>query len=327
MDRNFSSTTSTHSRLESLSTACAPVTSSYHGTSDSSNGSGKLGNASSSKFGGSSAHSSPTIAQRGWVGYDWDAESKRSMPESPVPSSSSKELRTTGLGIHGTDDHPDRTRKLSSPSLVAKVENGLVTILEFPSTLLALILSPLNPPSLQYSSPQLGISTSPTPKLSALHSKRHSLPLRLLTFAYLSFSVAFFALRLAGNNITATPSSSASLAIKSIRITPRADTLHSPVEMEELYRTRTAVEVESGTGSLANWAKKMGERVSWNDRRVRHSAVHAGERAKAIRAEMSEVLDAMGSSIVTVAGGTVGVGEIARIGQAGQFFACVRGFY
>ncbi len=179
-----------HSRQQSLSSACAPVTSGY----------------ATPRLEG---QSSPVVPTRGWKQYDWGA-TKESGGVSP---------------IRDTDDDPHR--KAAGAVSNNKLVNAANTAVGLPATILGFFIAPLTstapgPSAGYYGSPALSASTAPTSK--ALPPKRYSLVVRLLTISYLAFSTFFLAAKLL-NYSSPSSSSAAAARLKALRIGPRADAL------------------------------------------------------------------------------------------------------
>lgn len=160
MDRTSSSSKSRelHGRQISLTSACAPVTSSYVASPEvqQSGFSTVVGNGSSDP-------------QRGWKVYDWGAREKG--------RSDSSDDEDPRIGAKGA---------LQQPS-------ALASFLNLPSALLAFFLTPLSSTVGTHHSPRLNASTAPTDKSQ---QKRYPLFVRLLTVAYLVFSALFFGLHM-----------------------------------------------------------------------------------------------------------------------------------
>ncbi|SCV73523.1 BQ2448_7449 [Microbotryum intermedium] len=242
MDRNASGsksrTSDVHSRHQSLTSACAPVTSSYTSTTPDL-GSGLLATLSPASGALSSASAypaSPTTSQRGWKVYDWGLGSSKEKDAFSTPTRTSNE-------------DPRKGAK-SAPGYSSRAEQ----LVALPSTLLGLFLAPLygSPRDHVHYSPTLNASTMPTTK-----AKRQPLLLRTLLLAYLVFSTVFFGLHLA-SVITGGPSQRAK------RLGPRGDEvggLQMPLGSRELPLAGASKFVLSKVG--AEWAQKVAEGVRW----------------------------------------------------------------
>ncbi|SGZ01293.1 BQ5605_C033g11136 [Microbotryum silenes-dioicae] len=242
MDRNASGsksrTSDVHSRHQSLTSACAPVTSSYTSTTPDL-GSGLLATLSPANGALSSASAypaSPTTSQRGWKVYDWGSGSSKEKDVFSSPTRTNDE--NPRKGAKGAPGHPSRTEQLVA----------------LPSTLLGLFLAPLygSPRDHAHYSPTLNASTMPTAK-----AKRQPLLLRTLLLAYLVFSTVFFGLHLA-SVITGRPSQPPK------RLGPRGDEvrgLQVPLGSRELPLAGAGKFVLGKVG--AEWAQKVAEGVRW----------------------------------------------------------------
>ncbi|GAA5909358.1 hypothetical protein JCM8208_005716 [Rhodotorula glutinis] len=186
MQRSRSGGSDIHSRQQSLTSACAPVTSSVLNTPKT-----DVGAFSPQVGGGGSARNSFTS----WRSYDWGAAA------SEKAYSSDEDVR------EGSKRKP-----------VAEPETPLAKVLALPSTLLAIFLRPLQ------SAPALQRGTlSPPMSASAKNgagtpAKRYPLPIRLLTIAYLLFSLLYFSLSLSHSLVSPPPSSASSDAASSSRL-------------------------------------------------------------------------------------------------------------
>lgn len=255
MDRSISSTSSIHSRHASLTTACAPVTAGFL-TPDNFGGSGS---------GIFTAQNSPSIAQRVWSGLDLDSRGKEDKEELE-----------------------DESRKVRSGSGYAfNVENLILSILELPTNLLYIFLSPLSTASTTHAySPQLSGSTVPTLKPSSA-ARRFSLPIRLFTILYLVFSAIFLSFSLTRNVFTASGSNS---RIKSIAPRGPTDLQFNRMGPSEVFRLGLiSIGDERTSFGLGDW---VGKAVNW----------------KSKKEDIEERQEIVG----------VGAGDIARIGAAGQ---------
>ena len=189
MQRSRSGGSDIHSRQQSLTSACAPVTSSVLNTPKTDVGafSPQVGGG-----GGGSARNSFTS----WRSYDWGAAA------SEKAYSSDEDVR------EGSKRKP-----------AAEPETPLAKVLALPSTLLAFFLRPLqNAPALQrgtLSSPPINGSSKVGAGTAA---KRYPLPIRLLTIAYLLFSLLHFTLYVSHSVGTPSPSSTPSDAASSSRL-------------------------------------------------------------------------------------------------------------
>lgn len=186
MDRTTTSSKSRdhHSRHQSLSSACAPVTSNY--TPE------LLSSATPGASGSMSPYGQPSPKPRGWKAYDWGVS--KDVPSSPSHQARPSDPRQ-GAKSYATSD-------------------PLSTFLSLPTTLLSFFLAPLSNAPSHHHSPALNASTAPTTK-----GKRYPLPIRLLTISYLVFSFVFFGAQMAGWS----GSDAGTRGLKAIRLGPRAD--------------------------------------------------------------------------------------------------------
>lgn len=187
MDRIATSFNSwdSHNRNYSLTSACAPVTASSHGSTSN------LGQYPPTV----SAQGSPGAQQRSWKNYDWGGSNEGT----PIVAQHS---------IRDPMDVRKPAKSFPSPSY-------FTTVLSLPTTLLSFFLSPLSSAQVHHHSPTLNGSTAPTSKV-----KRWPLPIRLVTTAYLIFATLFFGIQIAGWS-TGRPSTR--FGIKGSRLGPRAD--------------------------------------------------------------------------------------------------------
>lgn len=213
-----------HGRQQSLTSACAPVTSGFGPPSP---GQG----ASSNGFFPPGASSSPVPVQRSWKVYDWGG-SKESVSATPLSTTSSSH----------SDDPRKGHKSVWSPSGALSALSP-AAILALPTTLLSYLLAPLSnaPPAPHHHSP-VNASTAPTPKGNGASGKRWPFPLRLLTISYLIFSVLFFALRLSAWTFDG----AIGRELGKAKITPR-----------------NAGDEDRFRGKVEGWAQKVAGNVQW----------------------------------------------------------------
>ena len=175
-----------HSRQQSLSSSCAPVTSGY----------------ATPRLEG---QSSPVVPTRGWKQYDWGATKEGG-----------------GSPIRDGDDDPHR--KAAGAQSSSKIVNGVNILIGLPATILSFFIAPLTSTSsaAYYGTPSLSASTAPTTK--AQPPKRYSLIVRLLTVSYLVFSTFFLAAKLL-NYSSPSSSSAAAARLKALSLGSRTDAL------------------------------------------------------------------------------------------------------
>lgn len=309
MDRH-PSTASSHSRHGSLSSVCAPVTAGARTPDLSQHSTGALGVGSSLFIAG---QASPGVAQRGWTGYDAERHSGSSSP-----------LIDKNARLD-EDDDPRQGAK-SAPPLPSTLGSTFTTVLDLPSSILALILAPLTATNgVHHTSPQLNGSTAPTAKSPPPNGKRFSLPVRLLTIAYLVFSVVFLSLKVMQSNLAPDAySSMRSIAPRASSVVPLTSTApdgsHNPGFAANAFRLGAVGFGDESGGSaafaLTEWAKKVAGGVRWG-KKVDPSA--AG-RTAALAVPLEEALQAAAVAEVEqpVTLDKIGYGDIARIGPAGS---------
>lgn len=239
MDRASSASKSrdSHGRQQSLTSACPPV---------SSNSVGSGGN------GVFSASNSPT---RTWRIYDWGVtnnSSRYGKEKEPSSGRSSDDDEDPRAGAKGTSAlHPPAPR------------SAMQSILNLPSALLALFLIPItatvNGPAHHYS-PTVNSSVGPSAS-SKGSAKRYPLLVRLMTLAYLGFSVVFFGLHV---HSWATGHDSASALTRAARMRLPRDALvlggSDPSADEVVIGESKGFALGAGVG---HWAHKMAGGVGW----------------------------------------------------------------
>ncbi|GAA5983915.1 hypothetical protein JCM11641_006420 [Rhodosporidiobolus odoratus] len=177
MDRGRSGGSDIHSRQQSLTSACPPVTAAALGTPKSE----------------VTAFGSPAVGagnQRGgWRSYDW------------------------GVGAEKAYDSAEDVREGAKRRAAGgNAEDGLIgRVLAAPAHVLAFFLRPINSGTPGYSqrhphSPTLNGSGSPSkPPPGAAQGKRYPLPIRLLTFGYLIFSFLYLTLSISSSAFSPSP--------------------------------------------------------------------------------------------------------------------------
>lgn len=254
MDRASSASKSrdSHGRQQSLTSACPPVT---YGIPNDSHVGGAFGSTNNGGGAGTGAFSTGNSPTRNWRIYDWGLASSNSRH--------SKEKETSSGRSSDDDEDPRAGAKGISALHPPPPRSALLSILNLPSTLLAVFLTPITatvstgPP--HHYSPTLSSSLGPSagPKSA---TKRYPLLVRLLTLAYLGFSVVFFGLHV---HSWATGSDSASALTRAARMRLPRDAL--------VLGGDPAVDVLAVSGSntfglgagVGHWAHKMAGGVGW----------------------------------------------------------------